>query len=80
MGFHAVTMPHPTSLDQSPAPEYFRHQHNFTYKNLPPVSVFAADIFSHYRFLDICWVLGGMVCGTECGCVNPQVSIIQDAL
>ena len=41
--------------------------------------LFAADIFLHYRFLDICWVLGGMVCSTECGCVNPQVSMIQDA-
>ena len=46
---------------------------------LPWVSVFASDIFAHYGCLDICWILGGMVCGVQDGYVNPHVAVIKDA-
>ena len=46
---------------------------------LPHVSVFGSDIFEHYSFLDICWVLGGMVCGVQDGYVNPHIAVIRDA-
>ena len=49
------------------------------FKTLPRVSVFSADVFARYGCLNVCWLLGGMVCDMEGGFVLPRVSVIEDA-
>ena len=48
-------------------------------KRLPYVSVSSKDIFSCFECMDVCWILGGMVCDTECALVTPRITAIEDA-
>jgi len=49
-------------------------------KRLPRVSVSSKENFVCFGCMDVCWVLGGMVCDTKCALVTPQISVIEDAL
>ena len=48
-------------------------------KRLPPVSVSSKNIFLCFRYMDVCWILGGMVGDTECALVTPWITVIEDA-
>ena len=46
--------------------------------NFPCVSTTPLDLFQHYRFLDIHWVLGGMVCGSKSAFIDAHIHVVED--
>ena len=48
--------------------------------NFPHVSMTPLDLFQCYGILDIDWLLGGMVCGSESAFVDACIDVVEDQL
>lgn len=46
--------------------------------NFPRVSTTPLDFFQRYGILDIHWLLGGVVCGSESAFVDARIDIVED--
>ena len=44
----------------------------------PRISTTPLDLFQHYGFLDVHWVLGGMVCGSQSMFMDARIHVVQD--
>lgn len=47
-------------------------------KGLPHVSTTSLTLFKRYGFMDVEWVLGGMVCGSQSAFLDAHMHVVQD--